>query len=75
MVVFRCYLNSDHVVFSCEAEPDFIIDQQITHKIEEKFPSNQETVTILVSKRHSLCKIEEDLSEEIWKKKEDWYKK
>ena len=51
------------------------IDQQVAHKIEEKFPSNQEAVTILVSKWQSLCKTEEELSEDIWKKKEDWYKK
>ena len=51
------------------------IDQQIAHKIEEKFPSNQEAVTILVSKWQSLCKTEEELSEDIWKKKEDWYQK
>ena len=50
------------------------IDQQVAHKIEEKFPSNQEAVTILVSKWQSLCKTEEELSEDIWKKKEDWYK-
>ena len=49
------------------------IDQQIAHKIEEKFPSNQDAVALLVSKWQSLCKMEEELSEEIWNKEEDWY--
>ena len=51
------------------------IDQQIANKIEENFPSNKEVVALLSSKWQSFCKIEEELSEEIWKKKEDWYTK
>ena len=49
------------------------IDRQIAHKIEEQFPSNQDNVAIWISKWQSLCKTEEDLSEDIWKKKENWY--
>ena len=49
------------------------IDRQIAHKIEEQFPSNQDNVAIWISEGQSLCKTEEDLSEDIWKKKENWY--
>ena len=53
----------------------FALIAHIAHKIEEKFPSNQDAAAILVSKWLSLCKVEEEVSKEILKKKEYWCKK
>ena len=47
------------------------IDRQIAHKIEEEFPPNQDNVTLYIGKWQSLCKTEEELSEDIWKEKKE----